>query len=194
MTAMPHEPESSCPSTAESTTRFGGRALFAAVALALLAVPFALTLLLMEDKWVPRPALFVVITGAGSSLLNTVVKSSVHRLRPVLTDPVAREPGLSFPSGHAQAAMVGYGVLLLVFLPILHGVWRTVAVATAVFMVLAIGFSRIALGVHYLSDVIGGFILGAAWVAAMAAAFNAMRVDRGRRAASPGEGLEPDLR
>jgi undecaprenyl-diphosphatase len=168
--------------------------LFAAVALALLAVPFALTLLLMEDKWVPRLALFVVITGAGSSLLNTVVKSSVHRLRPVLTDPVAREPGLSFPSGHAQAALVGYGVLLLVFLPILHGVWRTVAVATAVFMVLAIGFSRIALGVHYLSDVIGGFILGAAWVAAMAAAFNAMRVDRGRRAASPGEGLEPDLR
>jgi membrane-associated phospholipid phosphatase len=194
MTAMPHEPESSSPSTAESTTRFGGRALFAAVALALLAVPFALTLLLMEDKWVPRLALFVVITGAGSSLLNTVVKSSVHRLRPVLTDPVAREPGLSFPSGHAQAAMVGYGVLLLVFLPILHGVWRTVAVATAVFMVLAIGFSRIALGVHYLSDVIGGFILGAAWVAAMAAAFNAIRVDRGLRAASPGEGLEPDLR
>jgi undecaprenyl-diphosphatase len=61
-------------------------------------------------------------------------------------------------------------------------------------MVLAIGFSRIALGVHYLSDVIGGFILGAAWVAAMAAAFNAMRIDRGRRAASLGEGLEPDLR
>jgi membrane-associated phospholipid phosphatase len=249
MTAMPHEPEPSSPSTAESTTRFGGRALFAALALVLLAVPFALTLLLIEDKWapllqadsgardtlhrfavthagfvttmqlisasgsalawevvlaavviwllwrrLPRLALFVVITGAGSSLLNTVVKSSVHRLRPVLTDPVAREPGLSFPSGHAQAAMVGYGVLLLVFLPILHGVWRTVAVATAVFMVLAIGFSRIALGVHYLSDVIGGFLLGAAWVAAMAAAFNAMRVDRGRRAASPGEGLEPDLR
>jgi membrane-associated phospholipid phosphatase len=194
MTAMPHEPESSPPSTAELTTRFGGRALFAAVALALLAVPFALTLLLMEDKWVPRLALFVVITGVGSSLLNTVVKSSVHRLRPVLTDPVAREPGLSFPSGHARAAIVGYGVLLLVFLPILHGVWRTVAVATAVFMVLAIGFSSIALGVHYLSDVIGGFILGAAWVAARAAAFNAMRVDRGRRAASPGEGLEPDLR
>src|SRR5664279_316374 len=42
----------------------------------------------------PWLALFVVITGAGSSLLDTVVKSSVHRLRPVLTDPVAREPGL----------------------------------------------------------------------------------------------------
>lgn len=246
---MPKAPESSSQSEAESTTRFGGRALFAAVSLVLLAVPFALTLLLVQDKWapllradqgardglhrfavthagfvtamqlisdsgsalawevvlggvviwllwrrLPRLALFVVITGAGSSLLNTVVKSSVDRLRPVLTDPVALEPGLSFPSGHAQAAVVGYAVLLLVFLPMLHGVWRGLAVTSAVFMVLAIGFSRIALGVHYLSDVIGGFILGAAWVAAMAAAFNAMRIERGRRPTSLGEGLEPDLR
>ena len=62
----------------------------------------------------------------------------------------------------------------------------------AAFMVLAVGFSRIALGVHYVSDVIGGYVLGAAWVAAMAAAFNAMRVDRGRRLLDVGEGLEPE--
>jgi len=140
----------------------------------------------------PRLALFVVITAAGSSLLNGVVKTSVHRLRPVLTHPVAHESGLSFPSGHAQAAVVGYAVLLLVFLPILHGAWRRVAVAVAVLMVLAIGFSRIALGVHYVSDVVGGYVLGAAWVAAMAAAFNAMRVDRGRRPVDVREGLEPE--
>jgi undecaprenyl-diphosphatase len=113
-------------------------------------------------------------------------------LRPVLTHPVAHESGLSFPSGHAQAAIVGYAVLLLVFLPILHGAWRRVAVAVAVLMVLAIGFSRIALGVHYVSDVVGGYVLGAAWVAAMAAAFNAMRVDRGRRPVDVREGLEPE--
>jgi undecaprenyl-diphosphatase len=217
------------------------------VALALLAVPGALTLLLVEGKWaplmradaaardnlhsyaishagfvgamqlisdsgsglawrivlgvvvvwllwrrLPRLALFVAITAIGSSLLNTVVKSSVHRLRPVLTLPVAHEPGLSFPSGHAQSAIVGYSVLLLVFLPILHGLWRRTAVTIAVLMVLAIGFSRIALGVHYLSDVVAGFILGAAWVAAMAAAFNAMRVDRGHRAVDVREGLAPE--
>jgi PAP2 superfamily len=92
-------------------------------------------------------------------------------------------PGLSFPSGHdAQAAIVGYAVLLLVLLPLLGGGWRRTAVTLAVFMVLAIGFSRVALGVHYLSEVVGGFVLGAAWVAAVAAAFNAMRVDRGCRA------------
>ena len=59
-------------------------------------------------------------------------------------------------------------------------------------MILAIGFSRIALGVHYLSDVLGGYVLGAAWVAATAGAFNAMRVDRGHRSVDVGEGLEPE--
>lgn len=238
-------PQSS--SSVEHATRFGARSVLAAVALALVAVPFALVLLLVEDKWppllqadvgtsdslhgyavthagfvramqlvsdsgsalawvvvlaavvvwllwrrLPILALFVVITGIGSSLLNTVVKSSVHRLRPVLTNPVAHEPGLSFPSGHAQAAIVGYSVLLLVFLPVMHGAWRKAGIALAVFMVLAIGFSRIALGVHYLSDVLGGFVLGGAWVAAMAAAFNALRVERGRRPVDLSEGLEPE--
>jgi membrane-associated phospholipid phosphatase len=247
MTFMPNPPEVSSPSPARSTTRFGARAVLAALALALVAVPGALTLLLVEDHWapllrvdngardrlhdfavthtgfvgamrlvsssgsavawqivlapvvvwllwrrLPRLALFVVITAAGSSLLNAGVKTAVHRLRPVLVHPVAHEPGLSFPSGHAQAAIVGYAVLLLVFLPILHGVWRRLAITLAVLMVLAIGFSRIALGVHYLSDVVGGYVLGAAWVAAMAALFNALRIERGRRPVNIGEGLEPE--
>lgn len=221
--------------------------MLAAAALALVAVPGALTLLLVEDKWapllrvdngardnlhgfavthagfvgamrlfsaagsaaawqivlaivvvwllwrrLPRLALFVVTTAAGSALLNAVVKAAVHRLRPVLTQAVAHAPGSSFPSGHAQSAIVGYAVLLLVFLPILSGVWRRVAIALAVVMTLAIGFSRIALGVHFLSDVVGGYILGAAWVAAMAAAFNAMRVDRGKPRVDVRRGLEPE--
>jgi len=130
----------------------------------------------------PRLALFVVITAAGSSLLNVMVKTAVHRLRPVLADPVARARGLSFPSAHAQGAVAGYEVLLLVLVPILYGPWRRVVVTYAVLAVLAIGFSRIALGVHYPSDVWGGFMLGAAWVAAMAAAFNVTAVNRQRRA------------
>jgi membrane-associated phospholipid phosphatase len=204
----------------------------------LLAVPFALTLLAVQDKWapllgvdqgardglhryavthpgfvaamrlisdfgsavawivvlglvaawllwrgLPRLALFVVVTAAGSSLLNLMVKGAVHRLRPVLNDPVARAHGLSFPSAHAQAAVVGYGVLLVVFLPILYGAWRTCAVAFAVVAVTAIGFSRVALGVHYVSDVFGGFVLGAAWLAAMAATFNVTALNRLRRQA-----------
>jgi membrane-associated phospholipid phosphatase len=139
-------------------------------------------------RGLPRLALFVVVTAVGSSLLNTMVKAAVNRLRPVLTDPVAYAPGLSFPSGHAQAAIVGYALLLLIFLPILHGAWRAAAATLAVFMVLAIGFSRVALGVHYVSDVVAGFVLGAAWVAAMAAVFNATHFDRGRGASDSREG------
>jgi membrane-associated phospholipid phosphatase len=247
MDVMPEATPAPSSSPVQPTARFGARSVLAAAALALVAVPFALVLLVVEDKWapllradtgardslhgfavthagfvgamqlvsdsgsalawqvvlaavvvwllwrrLPRLALFVVITAAGSSLLNTVVKTAVHRLRPILTNPVAHEGGLSFPSGHAQAAIVGYSVLLLVFLPVMHGAWRRSGVAIAVFMVLAIGFSRIALGVHYLSDVLGGFVLGGAWVAAMTAAFNAMRVDRGHRPVDLSEGLEPE--
>jgi undecaprenyl-diphosphatase len=118
---------------------------------------------------------------------------AVDRARPVLPDPVAHANGMSFPSGHAQAAVVAYSVLLLVFLPVLRGAWRSVVVSVAVLMVLAIGFSRVALGVHYVSDVVAGYVLGAAWVAAMTAAFNTWRADRGQRKTSPlEEGLEPE--
>jgi undecaprenyl-diphosphatase len=142
----------------------------------------------------PRLAAFVVVTMAGSSLLNALVKLAVDRARPVLDDPVAHAGGMSFPSGHAQSAMVAASVLLLVFLPLLRGAWRWVAVAAAVTYVLTIGFARVTLGVHYVSDVLAGYALGAAWVAAMVAAFNAWRRERGRPAADPAEGLEPRLR
>ena len=231
----------------QGTKRHVTRAVLLAVALALVAVPFALLLLLVEDKWAPlseadlgardglhrfalgqpafvwvmrtlsdagsglawqlvvlvvvvwllsrrlwRLALFAVVTTAGSSLVNSAVKAMVHRQRPVVPQPFVHEPGASFPSGHAQAAIVGYGVLLLVFLPVLTGVWRRVAVGAAVVLVLGIGFSRVALAAHYVSDVLGGFVLGAAWLAAMTALFSAWRVQRGRPRVSPEEGLAPE--
>jgi undecaprenyl-diphosphatase len=59
-------------------------------------------------------------------------------------------------------------------------------------MVLLIGLARIGLGVHYLSDVLAGYVLGAAWVAAMTAAFSAWRRERGRPPVDPKEGLAPE--
>lgn len=136
--------------------------------------------------------MFAAVTGAGSSLLNTAVKLVVHRARPVVEQPLVQEPGASFPSGHAQAAVTGYGILLLVFLPVLAGVWRRAAVAVALLMVIGIGFSRVALAAHFGSDVIGGFILGGAWLAGMTALFSAWRVQRGRPKVTPAEGLAPE--
>lgn len=129
----------------------------------------------------PRLAVFAAVTLAASSLLNNLVKIAVDRARPVLPDPVASAPGFSFPSGHAQAAIVGYGILVLVFVPALPGRARPVAVGLAVAMVVAIGFSRVALGVHYVSDVLAGYALGAAWLAGMTAAFAAWSVEGGRQ-------------
>ena len=146
-----------------------------------------------------RLAVFVAVTVGISPAINDLVKAAVHRTRPVLADPVAHENGASFPSGHAQAAVVGYAVLLLVFLPVLHGALRSVAIGVAVLMVLGIGLSRVALGVHYVSDVLAGYVLGAAWVAAMVASFNVWRRQDGsvsdstRRSAEgePAQAAEP---
>ena len=139
-----------------------------------------------------RLAVFVAVTVGVSPGVNDLVKWAVHRARPVLANPVAHENGASFPSGHAQAAVVGYAVLLLVFLPVLRGVVRRTAVVGAVLMVLGIGLSRVALGVHYVSDVLAGYALGAAWVTAMIASFNVWRRQEGLPSAQPEEGLEPE--
>lgn len=106
--------------------------------------------------------------------------------------PLLHFPGASFPSGHAQAAVTGYGVLLLVFLPLLSPRWRRVAVVVAAFMVLAIGFSRVALAAHFVSDVAAGFILGGSWTVAMAALLSAWRLQRGRPEVQPTGGLAPE--
>jgi undecaprenyl-diphosphatase len=139
-------------------------------------------------------AIFVAVTAVGSSLLNNVVKLSVHRARPHLSDPVAVAAGKSFPSGHAQAAIVGYGILLAVFLPVIGRRWRPLAIAVAALLVLLIGFSRIALGVHYLSDVIGAYLIGTVWLIGMVTAFRTWRRELGKPVADLDEGLEPEHR
>ncbi|WP_146174883.1 phosphatase PAP2 family protein [Umezawaea tangerina] len=118
-------------------------------------------------------AAFVAVTEAGGAVLNELVKTVVHRARPVVADPVAHASGLSFPSGHAQSAVVSYSLLLLLFWNSAGRRWRPVAVAVAAVVVLGIGLSRTALSVHYVSDVLAGYALGAAWVVAMTATFGA---------------------
>ncbi|HTZ44331.1 MAG TPA: phosphatase PAP2 family protein [Jatrophihabitans sp.] len=140
----------------------------------------------------PKLAVFVVVTAAGSSLLNNAIKLLVGRARPHLADPVAVAAGKSFPSGHSQAAIVGYAILVAVFLPAAPRGRKPWLVVPAVLMVLLIGFSRIALGVHYLSDVIGAYLIGTVWFLGMAAAFGAWRRDEGKPTPAVAEGLEPD--
>ncbi|MFJ8150238.1 phosphatase PAP2 family protein [Streptomyces sp. NPDC096048] len=125
-----------------------------------------------------RAALYVVVAAVGAWILISVVKALVGRLRPVVDEPLAAPSGLSFPSGHALSSLVSYGVVLLVFLPVMRRTARRAATTVAVVVVVLVGFTRMALGVHYLSDVVAGWLLGAVWLAVSAVAFRHWSGDR----------------
>ncbi len=138
-------------------------------------------------------ALFLAVASIGGGIVDTLVKLAVGRSRPAIDDPIATAFGKSFPSGHSMSSLICYGALLLVFLPLIAPRWRRVAISATAGWIALVGFSRLALGVHFISDVLGGYVLGAAWLLGSVAAFETWREDRGRRATRPlAEGLEPE--
>ncbi|SCG34429.1 phosphatase PAP2 family protein [Micromonospora inositola] len=139
-----------------------------------------------------RLAVYLIITGVGGLILDPSLKALVGRLRPVVDVPITHAPGNSFPSGHALGSFVAYGALLLVFLPAMSPRWRKPAIAIVAVLVALIGLTRIALGVHFVSDVIGGWLLGAVWLGVTAYAFRLWRRERGRPVPPITEGLEPE--
>jgi undecaprenyl-diphosphatase len=140
-----------------------------------------------------RLAAYLVVTVVGGSLVDTFVKVLVNRPRPIVDHPLDTALGKSFPSGHSMASTLTYGALLLVFLPVLSRRWRPIAIAAAVGIVLAVGSSRLLLGVHFVSDVVGGYILGLAWLLTATAVFEIWREEEGRRRAQVlHEGVEPE--
>ena len=144
-----------------------------------------------RGRW--RLVVFLVVTPIGGGVVDTLVKIAVDRPRPIVDHPVATALGKSFPSGHAMSSTVTYGALLVVFLPVLAPHLRRVAVGAVVVLVLAIGASRLLLGVHFVSDVVGGYVLGLAWLSGAVAVFETWRVDDGRRRSDPlREGIEPE--
>ena len=115
-------------------------------------------------------ALFLVVAIGGSVALNEALKLLIHRPRPAL--PWAHvPPDYSFPSGHSMNSLVFYvAIALLIWANVGErvGTW---AVIGALVLSIAIGLSRIYLGYHYLSDVIGGFAAGLAWLFVVSIAF-----------------------
>jgi membrane-associated phospholipid phosphatase len=136
-----------------------------------------------------RLAAFTAVTGIGLAVLGPVTKAVVDRARPVVAWPVVETPSnASFPSGHAMTALVTFGVLLLLVLPAVRRRARPWLVAGTVLVVLAVGFTRLALGVHFVSDVLAGWTLGAGWLAITTAAFRGWQYERGIH---PDEPLDP---
>jgi undecaprenyl-diphosphatase len=139
-----------------------------------------------------RLAIWTLVTIWGAALLGVLLKVVVDRARPDLVDAVATAPGRSFPSGHALTSTVGCAVLLLLVTPLLGRRWRIVAIAAAILIPLVVAFARVGLGVHYLSDVVAGELLGLGWVVLTAVAFEAWRRDVGLPPSTPTE-AEPEL-
>lgn len=132
-------------------------------------------------------ATWLVVTVFGGAVLGFALKAIVGRARPVLPDPVATAPGLSFPSGHALGASIGCCVLLLITLRFLSRGGSVAAVAAAVLIVGTVALARVVLGVHFVSDVLAGITLGIGWVAVTTWAYVAWRGEIGRPIERPAE-------
>jgi undecaprenyl-diphosphatase len=121
-------------------------------------------LFLILKKYYYRAAGFTVAV-IGGSLLNSILKVLIHRLRPISETTLISVYGWSFPSGHAMSSVIFYGMITY-FLIKATDSWksRSFFIVTAVFVATLIGFSRIYLQVHYLSDVLAGFAGGLFWL------------------------------
>jgi len=151
------------------TTSFGDR-IFTVVSL--IGSPIAMgavgivgaAIIVVRRKWLELAAWVAGFMGAGA--LSYILKIVIQRPRPVGATAFLHGESFSFPSGHALGSLVGYGMLGYVigsnWITTARGRFRLV-IATAV-LVVAIGISRLYLGVHYFSDVVGGYAVGVLWL------------------------------
>jgi membrane-associated phospholipid phosphatase len=105
------------------------------------------------------------VTLPGAGILNQFLKNTLQRQRPQWPIPWIAESGWSFPSGHAMCSLVIYGLLAysIYFLPTRRTLRLSFGVL-AILLVIAIGFSRLYLGVHYFSDVMAGYLAATFWL------------------------------
>ncbi|MDQ6887527.1 MAG: phosphatase PAP2 family protein [Gemmatimonadota bacterium] len=137
-----------------------------------LGSPVAMALLCLAGAlWLWRVKRRTVLMGwlaafVGGAVLDQALKLAVHRSRPEYASTFLHGHSYSFPSGHAMGSIIGYGMLIYIS----RHAWqarrhlRRAAYSGATLLVIAIGLSRILLGVHYPSDVLGGWAAGVAWM------------------------------
>jgi undecaprenyl-diphosphatase len=129
--------------------------------LVITAVLAGLLALRKSHYWLGRLGLTVPV----AMLLNEVLKYLFHRPRPAVAHPLVKLETYSYPSGHVVSAIVLYGFVAIFLSSYMTSrFWRIVIGAAAVGVVLLVGYSRIYLGVHYPTDVLGGMIEGVAWL------------------------------
>jgi undecaprenyl-diphosphatase len=136
----------------------------------LLPATIAVSLVFLHLRRI-RAAILLTVTMAGVTLLSWLLKLLFRRPRPVPFFGITMPSTYSFPSGHSLGAFCFYGALAALVTARLRSQWlRAVVWAVAVVIIVVVGFSRLYLGVHYPSDVIGGYATGFVWVLAVASA------------------------
>ena len=107
---------------------------------------------------------FVTFDLVGVTVINQAIKDIVRRPRPNVLRLV-EEDGYSFPSGHSMVSMAFYGIIIyLVYKNVTNKYLKWSLITLLSLLILSIGFSRIYVGVHYFTDVVGGFLLGLAYL------------------------------
>lgn len=131
--------------------------------LAALAFPISLVAAWRCRSW--RPVALALAAGGGIALMLFTAKALVGRERPPLPFAAVAADGYSFPSGHATgtAAILVVSAWMATRWLVTPWVGRVIVWAVAIGAALVIGYSRIYLGVHYVSDVLAGWLLGLAW-------------------------------
>jgi undecaprenyl-diphosphatase len=131
--------------------------------------------LLWKRAW--RTAAYWLVAIAGASALNTVIKVALHRARP----GELLYPGwsaFSFPSGHSTVNVVLYGFLAFLIAREIRPAWRLAVALGAATLIFLIAFSRLYLGAHWLSDVLGGLAFGSAWLALLGLSYLRRQAER----------------
>jgi undecaprenyl-diphosphatase len=131
-------------------------------------------LLIWKRAW--YRLLILILTVPVGGLLNILLKSAFHRERPVLEHPLVVLHSYSFPSGHTMGATLLYGLAtVLAFYRVRTWPGRVWIVAAASCSVFLVGLSRVALGAHFLSDVLGAAAAGLAWLAVCVTSVETLR-------------------
>ena len=142
------------------------------------AVLFVMLLVVSAFLWLSKHKLSVVLLAlgvGGGYLANNVLKLAFDRDRPSVFEPVTEVVTSSFPSGHAMVSTIAYlSVAYLVGRLEPTRVMRRITWSLAIVIILLVAISRMYLGVHYPSDVIGGIIAGVAWLGFVVAGMHAV--------------------
>ena len=123
-----------------------------------------------KNRW------FITFDLVGVTLVNQVIKHIIRRPRPNVLRLV-EESGYSFPSGHSMVSMAFYGIIIyLVYKNVSNKYLKWILIILLSLLILSIGFSRIYVGVHYFTDVVGGFFLALAYLIVYIYIYNILNI------------------